>query len=102
MVRSGRRKEEGPLLPLPESPEEQPPRPPTGQSAPPAAQPPRLGLTRWLDRHAHPESRTFCYLDLARALIQVLAIAGLLGLIVQLREANITATRRTLPGTSTR
>jgi hypothetical protein len=60
---------------------------------PPVAQPPRSGLARWLDRHAHPESRTFRYLDLARALIQVLAVAGLLGLVVQLREANITAKR---------
>ena len=37
--------------------------------------------------------RTFRYLDLARALIQVLAVAGLLGLVVQLREANTTAKR---------
>ncbi len=43
-----------------------------------------------LDRHACPESRTFRYLDLARPPIQVPAVAGLLVLVVQLREANIT------------
>ena len=82
------------MIPPLEPTNEQPPRSRPGQTAsPPVAQPPRLGLTRWLDRHAHPESRTFRYLDFARALIQVLAIAGLLGLVVQLREANITAKR---------
>ena len=82
------------MIPPLEPTNEQPPRSRPGQTAsPPVVQPPRLGLTRWLDRHAHPESRTFRYLDFARALIQVLAIAGLLGLVVQLREANITAKR---------
>lgn len=82
------------MLPLPESPEEEPSRPHTSQSAPPPdAHPPRRRLTGWLDQHAHPESRTFRYLDLVRALIQVLAVAGLLGLVVQLREANTTAKR---------
>ena len=82
------------MLPPLESPEEQPARSHPGQSAPPPdADPPRSALARWLDRHAHPESRTFRYLDLARALIQVLAVVGLLGLVVQLREANITARR---------
>lgn len=82
------------MLPPLEPPDEQPPRSLPGQSAPPPdAQPPRSRLTQWLDRHAHPESRTFRYLDLARALIQVLAVVGLLALVVQLREANITAKR---------
>ena len=60
---------------------------------PPDDQPPRLRLVRWLDRHAHPESRTFRYLDLVRAATQVLTVAGLLALVVQLHQANITARR---------
>ena len=60
---------------------------------PPDEQPPRSRLTQWLDRHAHPESRTFRYLDLIRTVTQVLTIAGLLALVVQLHQANITAKR---------
>ncbi len=56
-------------------------------------QPPRPRLTHWLDQHAHPESRTFRYLDLVRAVTQVLTVAGLLALVVQLHQANITARR---------
>jgi hypothetical protein len=81
------------LLPPVEPTNEQPARSHLGQSVPPGAPRPRSGLARWLDRHAHPESRTFRYLDLIRAVTQVLTIAGLLGLVVQLREANITAKR---------
>src|SRR5215216_6830653 len=81
------------MLPPLEPTDEQPARSDPGQSASHDAHRPRMRLTRWLDRHTHPESRTFRYLDLARALIQVLAVAGLLGLVVQLREANITAKR---------
>jgi hypothetical protein len=50
-------------------------------------------LTLWLDRQASPESRTYRYLDLARSITQVLAVAGLLALVVQLREANNAARR---------
>ena len=57
------------------------------------AQPPRSGLARGLDRHAHPGSRIFRYLGLARAVTQVLTVAGLIALVVQLRQANITARR---------
>ena len=67
---------------------------PVHPPAPPLdAQAPRSRLARWLDRHAHPESRTFRYLDLARPLIQLPAFSGLLVLVVQVREANITARR---------
>jgi hypothetical protein len=31
---------------------------------PPDDQPPRSRLTQWLDRHAHPESRTFRHEDM--------------------------------------
>ena len=82
------------MLPPLDPPDEQPSRSLPGQAGTAAdAQPPGSGLTHWLDRHAHPESRTFRYLDLARALIQVLAVVGLLALVVQLREANFTAKR---------
>jgi hypothetical protein len=65
---------------------------PTHPPAPPLdARAPRSWLARWLDRHAHPNSRNFPYLDLALPLILVPAVAGLLVLVVQLREANITA-----------
>jgi hypothetical protein len=60
---------------------------------PPDAPPPHPRLTHWLDRHAHPESRTFRYLDLIRAVTQVLTLAGLIALVVQLHQANITAKR---------
>ena len=60
---------------------------------PPDAQPPRSGLARWLDRHAYPGSRIFRCLDLARAVTQVLTVAGLIALVVQLHQANITARR---------
>src|SRR5688500_7791535 len=60
---------------------------------PPEAQPPRSRLAQWLDRHAHPESRTSRYLELVRSVAQVLAVAGLLTLGVQLYQANITARR---------
>ena len=60
---------------------------------PPRARSPRSGLVRWLDRHAHPESRASRYLSFAHAVIGLLGLAGLLGLLVQLHEAN-TATRR--------
>jgi hypothetical protein len=82
------------LRPPLEPTNEQPPRPDPGQSAlTPDAPPPSSGLARWLDRHAHPQSRTFRYLDLLRAVTQVLTLAGLLALVVQLHQANITAKR---------
>src|SRR4051812_28338247 len=77
MTRSGCRSTEGTM------------RPP----APPDAPRPRHSLARWLDRQADPASRTYRYLDFARSITQVLAVAGLLALVVQLREAN-TAARR--------
>jgi hypothetical protein len=56
--------------------------------------PPRgFRFAQWLDRHTHPESRTSRYLDFARSVTQVLAVAGLLALVVQLHQANITARR---------
>jgi hypothetical protein len=81
------------LHPTPESPEEQPAPSHPGHSAPPDAQPPGSRLARWLDRHAHPQSRTFRYLDLVRAVTHVLTLAGLVALVVQLHQANITAKR---------
>jgi hypothetical protein len=59
----------------------------------PDDQPPHSRLTHWLDRHAHPESRTFRDLDLVRAVTWVLTVAGLLALVVPLHPANITAGR---------
>ena len=60
---------------------------------PPRADSPRSGLAAWLDRHAHPESRTSRYFTFAHSILQLLGLAGLLGLLVQLHEANV-ATRR--------
>jgi hypothetical protein len=60
---------------------------------PPRAASPRSGLTAWLDRHAHPESRASRYFTFAHSVLQLLGLAGLLTLIVQLHEANI-ATKR--------
>ena len=60
---------------------------------PPRAAQPRSGLTAWLDRHAHPESRASRYFTFAHSVLQLLGLAGLLTLIVQLHEANI-ATKR--------
>jgi hypothetical protein len=60
---------------------------------PPLVDPPRPGLTAWLDRHAHPGSRASRYFTFAHSVLQLLGLAGLLGLLVQLHEANV-ATRR--------
>src|SRR5829696_7510807 len=60
---------------------------------PPRTDSPRSGLTAWLDRHAHPESRASRYFNFAHSVLQLLGLAGLPTLIVQLHEANI-ATRR--------
>jgi hypothetical protein len=60
---------------------------------PPGTGTPRSGITAWLDRHAHPESRASRYFNFAHSVLQLLGLAGLLTLIVQLHEANI-ATRR--------
>ena len=60
---------------------------------PPRADSPRSGLAAWLDRHAHPESRTSRYFNFAHSILQLLGLAGLLGLLVQLHEASV-ATRR--------
>src|SRR5215213_3589921 len=60
---------------------------------PPRTDSPRSGLTAWLDRHAHPESRASRYFNFAHSILQLLGLAGLLGLLVQLHEANV-ATRR--------
>ena len=60
---------------------------------PSRARSPRPGLVRWLDRHSHPESRASRYFTFAHSALQLLGLAGLLGLIVQLHQANI-ATRR--------
>ena len=60
---------------------------------PPDDRPPCSRLPHWLDQHAHPEPRTFRYLDLVRAVIQVPTVAGLLALVAQLHHANITARR---------
>jgi hypothetical protein len=68
---------------------------------PPDDQPPRSRLTHRLDRHAHPESRTFRYLDFVRAVTPVLTLAGLLALVVQLHQANITARRDAIPASVT-
>jgi hypothetical protein len=82
------------LRPPLEPTDEQPPSSNASQSAPrPAPAPPGSRLARWLDRHAHPESRTFRYLDLVRAVTQVLTLAGLVALVLQLHQANITAKR---------
>ena len=54
---------------------------------------PRSGLIGWLDRHAHPESRVSRYFNFAHSAMQLLGLAGLLALIVQLHEANV-ATKR--------
>ena len=59
----------------------------------PRAASPRSGLTAWLDQHAHPESRASRYFTFAHSVLQLLGLAGLLTLIVQLHEANI-ATKR--------
>ena len=81
------------MHPTPKSPEEQPALSHPGHSAPPDAQPPSSRLARWLDLHAHPQSRTYRYLDLVRAVTHVLTLAGLLALVRQLHQANITARR---------
>jgi hypothetical protein len=60
---------------------------------PPTDPPPRSWLTQWLDRHAHRDSRTSRYLEFFRSITQVLTVAGLLALVVQLHQANITARR---------
>lgn len=60
---------------------------------PPRADSPRSGLTAWLDRHAHPESRASRYFTFAHSALQLVGLAGLLTLIVQLHQANV-ATRR--------
>ena len=60
---------------------------------PPRSDSPRSGLVTWLDRHAHPESRASRYFNFAHSVLQLLGLAGLLTLLVQLHEANI-ATRR--------
>lgn len=74
--------------------DEQPSSSNSSQSAPRSdAPPPNSRLVQWLDRHAHPESRTFRYLDLIRAVTQVLTLAGLVALVLQLHQANITAKR---------
>src|SRR5215207_86112 len=54
---------------------------------------PRSGLIAWLDRHAHPESRASRYFNFVHSALQLLGLAGLLGLLIQLHEANV-ATRR--------
>jgi hypothetical protein len=61
----------------------------------PPRRPPRSrsGLTAWLDRHTHPDSRASRYVTFAHSVIGLLGLAGLLALVVQLHEANI-ATRR--------
>jgi hypothetical protein len=46
-----------------------------------------------MDRHAHPESRASRYFNFPHSVLQLLGLAGLPTLIVQLHEANI-ATRR--------
>jgi hypothetical protein len=50
-------------------------------------------MVRWLDRHAHRDSRTSRYLEFFRSITQVLTVAGLLALVVQLHQANTTARR---------
>ena len=60
---------------------------------PAPADPPRSGLTAWLDQKTHPESRASRYLSFAYSALQLLGLAGILGLLVQLHQANV-ATRR--------
>jgi hypothetical protein len=60
---------------------------------PPPADPPRSGLTAWLDQKTHPESRASRYLSFTHSALQLLGLAGILGLLIQLHEANV-ATRR--------
>ena len=60
---------------------------------PPGLRPRRAGVVRWLDRHAHPDSRAWRYLHLAQALVGVLGVVGLLAVAAQLRETNEAAKR---------
>ena len=60
---------------------------------PPRADSSRSGFTTWLDRHTHPEARASRYFTFAHSVLQLLGLAGLLTLLVQLHEANI-ATKR--------
>lgn len=51
------------------------------------------GFRKWLDRHAHRDSRTRHYLEFVQAITSLLTLGGVLGLLWQVNEANETARR---------